>query len=148
MNSANIALIAFHWKESADTLPGSACFSPVDTPVGKLGLGTCFDLRFPELARQQALQGAQIMIYPSAWVKGEMKDVHWKTLLCARAIENGMYVLGCSQYTPETYLGKTCAFDPMGQPLAEGGCQEEMLLISVSPEISDSTRRLIPSCVP
>ena len=60
--------------------------------------GICYDLRFPELARYEALAGAQIMIYPSAWVKGEGKFMQWETLLRARAIENEMYVLGCCHY--------------------------------------------------
>ena len=136
---------AFHWKESNDTIPGCEVFSPIDTPFGKLGLGTCYDLRFPELARKQAIAGAQLMIYPAAWVKGELKDVHWKTLLQARAIENSMYVIGCSQYTPDTYLGQSCAFDPMGRKLAEGGCREELLLATVNPEESDQARRMIGS---
>ena len=85
------------------------------------------------------------MIYPAAWVKGELKDVHWKTLLQARAIENSMYVIGCSQYTPDTYLGQSCAFDPMGRKLAEGGCREELLLVTVSPEESDRARLMIGS---
>lgn len=136
---------AFNWKESSDTLPGKHYFTPIDSPAGKLGLGTCFDLRFPDVARYQALRGAQILIYPSAWVKGELKDVHWKTLLAARAIENGMYVIGCTQYTPDTYMGKSCAFDPMGRLLTEGGCREELLLVTVDPEESDRAHQLIPS---
>ena len=136
---------AFHWKESDDTIPGYEIFSPIDTPFGKLGLGTCYDLRFPELARTQAIAGAQLMIYPAAWVKGDLKDVHWKTLLQARAIENSMYVIGCSQYTTDTYLGQSCAFDPMGRKLAEGGCREELLLVKVNPEESDRARRMIGS---
>lgn len=139
---------AFNWKESADTLPGREYFFPINTPAGKLGLGTCFDLRFPDVARRQALQGAQVLIYPSAWVKGELKDVHWTTLLRARAIENGMYVIGCSQFTPDTYLGKSCAFDPMGRLLTEGGYKEEILFVSVSPEESDKARQMIPSLSP
>lgn len=136
---------AFHWKESDDTLPGETTFTPVKTPFGILGLATCYDLRFPDVARKQALAGAQIMIYPSAWVKGDMKDIHWKTLLQARAIENSMYVIGCSQYTPDTYLGKSCAFDPMGRLLAEGDSREEMLLVSVIPEETEETRKTIPA---
>lgn len=136
---------AFQWKESDDTIPGHEIFSPIDTPFGKLGLGTCYDLRFPELARRQAIAGAQIMIYPAAWVKGNLKDIHWKTLLQARAIENSMYVIGCSQYTPDTYLGQSCAFDPMGRKLAEGGCREELLLVTVNPDESDRARRMIGS---
>lgn len=136
---------AFHWKESDLTLPGTEIFTPIDTPIGKLGLGTCFDLRFPELARRQAQLGAQIILYPAAWVNGEGKDVQWKTLLAARAIENGMYAIGCSQYTPDTYMGKSFASDPFGKILAEGTTNEELLFVSVDCAQSDYARELIPS---
>lgn len=136
---------AFHWKESDLTLPGTEGFTPIDTPAGKLGLGTCFDLRFPELARRQAQLGAQLILYPAAWVHGEGKDIQWKTLLAARAIENGMYAIGCSQYTPDTYMGKSFASDPFGKVLAEGGFREELLFVSVDCAQSDYARKLIPS---
>ncbi len=136
---------AFSWKESDVTIAGKDVFVPIDTPVGVLGLGTCYDLRFPALARWQARQGAQIFIYPSAWVKGSQKDVHWKTLLCARAIENGMFVLGCSQYTSDIYLGQSCAFDPMGRLIAAGGSREELILVPVDKNKSTQTRKRIPT---
>ena len=68
-------------------------FTPIKTPAGVIGLGICYDLRFPELARYEALSGAQIMLYPAAWVKGEGKFMQWETLLRARAIENEMLSL-------------------------------------------------------
>lgn len=136
---------AFSFRESADTMAGDSVFEPIDTPFGKLGLGICFDLRFPEVARVQAKKGAELMIYPAGWFKGPMKDVHWQTLLQARAIENGMYVLGCSQYTEDTYLGRSCAFDPMGRLLTIGGEQEELLILSVDTDLVSETRALIPS---
>lgn len=136
---------AFNWKESDSTLPGDRFFSPVQTPFGILGLGTCYDLRFPELARYEALHGAEILIYPAAWVKGTLKDVQWKSLLAARAIENGIYVLGCSQYTENTYLGQSCAFGPMGQALAEGKSREEIILVNVEPEQTKEAQKIIPA---
>ena len=56
-----------------NTLKGDCLFTPIKTPAGVIGLGICYDLRFPELARYEALSGAQIMLYPAAWVKGEGK---------------------------------------------------------------------------
>ena len=61
---------AYKWQESRDTIEGDRFFEPVQTPIGMLGLGICYDLRFPEAARYEALKGTQVMIYPSAWVKG------------------------------------------------------------------------------
>ena len=136
---------AFHWKESDSTLPGDGFFVPVQTPFGILGLGTCYDLRFPELARYEALHKAEILIYPAAWVKGNLKDIQWKFLLAARAIENGIYVMGCSQYTKDTYLGQSCAFDPFGQILAEGSNKEEMLLVATAAEHAKEAQKIIPA---
>lgn len=136
---------AFNWHESSHTLPGNALFLPIQTPFGKLGLGTCYDLRFPELARHAAGLGADILIYPSAWVQGDQKAVQWKMLLSARAIENTITVIGCSQYIQGTFIGQSYACDPFGRVLAEGREQQELLLVPVSSEASKAARRLIPS---
>lgn len=136
---------AFTWRESDFTLAGDSLFAPVPTPFGKLGLGTCYDLRFPELARFAALGGAELMIYPSAWVKGDLKKEQWDCLLAARAVENGMFVLGVSQYTQDTCLGQSRAYDPLGRCLAAGGSCEEMLLVSIDPQESKKARETVPA---
>lgn len=118
---------AYQWKESEDTMAGNEIFQPIESPIGKIGLGTCYDLRFPELARIEALQGAQILLYPSAWVKGENKFMQWKALLRARAIENEIYVLGCCHYSERHYMGKSLGFDPSGRQILLGGEKEELL---------------------
>ena len=92
---------AFSWKESDSTLPGEVLHEPVNTPLGKAGLGTCYDLRFPEPARIQALKGAEVLIYPSAWVDGPDKFMQWEALLRARAIENTVFTIGCCHYSEE-----------------------------------------------
>lgn len=68
----------------------------IDTPFGKIGLGICFDLRFPELFRELVLQGAQIIVIPSAFTAITGK-AHWEVLLRARAIENLCYVVASAQ---------------------------------------------------
>lgn len=136
---------AFNWQESSHTLPGDALFIPISTPFGKLGLGTCYDLRFPEVARHAARLGADLLIYPSAWVHGEQKVVQWKTLLAARAIENTITVIGCSQYIQDTFIGQSYACDPFGRVLAEGSEKQELLLVPVSSEVNEHARSLIPS---
>ncbi len=59
----------------------------------KVGLMTCYDLRFPELALAQALQGAEIPVLPAAWVRGPLKEHHWSTLLAARALDTTCYMV-------------------------------------------------------
>lgn len=136
---------AFDWRESDHTAAGNALFTPVSTPFGRLGLGTCYDLRFPELARSAALRGAEIFIYPSAWVQGHMKAVQWKTLLAARAVENGMTVIGCSQYAEDIFIGQSFACDPFGRVLAKGDETSHMILVPVNPDDSVKARHLVPA---
>ena len=136
---------AFDWRESDHTAAGNALFTPVSTPFGRLGLGTCYDLRFPELARSAALRGAEIFIYPSAWVQGHMKAVQWKTLLAARAVENGMTVIGCSQYAEDIFIGQSFACDPFGRVLAKGDETSQMILVPVNPDDSVKARHLVPA---
>lgn len=59
----------------------------------KVGLMTCYDLRFPELALAQALQGAEIPVLPAARVRGPLKEHHWSTLLAARALDTTCYMV-------------------------------------------------------
>ena len=122
---------AYQWKESKDTIPGDKLFEPLKTPLGMLGIGTCYDLRFPEIARNAALCGAQVMLYPSAWVKGENKYMQWETLLRARAVENEMYVIGCCHYSKEHYMGRSLGFGPSGELLVEGKEKEELLFCDI-----------------
>lgn len=82
-------------KESNSTLPGrELCI--IDTPVGRLGLSVCYDLRFPEFYRELNALGAEVLIVPAAFTFDTGK-VHWHTLLKARAIENLSYVIGANQ---------------------------------------------------
>lgn len=135
---------AYNWQESRDTLAGDSLFVPIKTPVGKIGLGICYDLRFPELARDAALQGAKIMIYPSAWVKGENKFMQWESLLRARAIENEMYVLGCCHYSKEHYMGRSTGFAPDGRQLYLGEEREQLLFAEIDIEEIKKVRRNNP----
>lgn len=135
---------AYQWKESEDTIPGDRLFEPLKTPVGMLGIGICYDLRFPEIARKAALCGAQVMLYPSAWVKGKGKYTQWKTLLRARAIENEMYVIGCCHYSEDHYMGRSLGFGPSGELLVQGKEKEELLFCEVSLDEIEKVRHANP----
>lgn len=137
---------AYKWKESRDTLEGNRLFTPIKTPAGMIGLGICYDLRFPELARYEALSGAQVMLYPAAWVKGEGKFMQWETLLRARAIENEMYVLGCCHYSKEHYMGRSTGFAPDGTRLylGEEEEKEELLYAQIDKEQIQNIRTANP----
>lgn len=125
---------AYTWQESTDTIKGEKMFLPLRTPIGVLGISVCYDLRFPETARIVALYGAEVMIYPSAWVKGEGKFLAWETLLRARAIENEMFVFGCCHFSEEHYMGRSLGFGPLGEKILEGKEREELLFCEFDSE--------------
>ena len=83
------------YRESANVAPGSGT-AVLDTPVGRLGLSVCYDVRFPELYRYLSAAGAQILSVPSAFTAPTGR-AHWETLLRARAIENLCYVVAPAQ---------------------------------------------------
>ncbi|KAG1671761.1 Nitrilase and fragile histidine triad fusion protein NitFhit [Nymphon striatum] len=84
-------------KETDFTIPGKFINEPLNTPIGKLGLSTCYDLRFPELSVALTKMGAQVLTFPSAFTK-TTGMAHWEPLLRARAIENQSYVIAAAQY--------------------------------------------------
>jgi predicted amidohydrolase len=109
-----------HYRESAHVLPGR---EPViaDTPVGRLGLSVCYDMRFPELYRELVAQGAEWLAMPAAFTVPTGR-AHWETLLRARAIENLCYVVAPAQVGVhssgrETY-GDSLIVDYWGQVLS------------------------------
>jgi nitrilase len=105
------------YSESLTIEPGESVVV-VDSPIGRLGLTICYDLRFPEIFRQMLDQGAEIFSVPSAFTATTGK-VHWEILLRARAIENLAYVIGAGQGGShssgrETY-GDSIVIDPWGK---------------------------------
>ena len=92
------------------------------TSVGKLGIMICYDLRFPELARRLALDGAEIICISAQWPVPRID--HWSTLLRARAIENQIFVAGCNGCGREgklQYAGRSAVVTPLGNVPAEAG---------------------------
>jgi len=83
------------YRESAHVAPGSRP-EVIDTPVGRLGLSVCYDVRFPELFRALSAAGAQVLAVPSAFTAPTGR-AHWETLLRARAIENLCFVMAPAQ---------------------------------------------------
>jgi predicted amidohydrolase len=110
-----------------------------------LGLMTCYDLRFPEQARALVDAGADVLAAPSAWVAGERKVDHWRTLLRARAIENVAYVVAAAQPGPR-YSGHSMVVDPLGEVVAEAGEDEATVLrATLDPGLVEEARRTNPS---
>jgi deaminated glutathione amidase len=114
---------SFGYRESDKLL--AAPPEAVVVPVGdvKFGLMTCYDLRFPEMARALVDAGADTLAVPAAWVVGEHKVDHWQTLLRARAIENTCFVAAAAQ-CGRRYCGHSMVVDPMGVVVTELGDEE------------------------
>ncbi|MBB4185793.1 putative amidohydrolase [Sinorhizobium terangae] len=120
------------WRESAAYRPGTTA-RVADLAFGKLGFSICYDVRFPELFRQQAVAGAEIMSVPAAFTK-QTGEAHWEILLRARAIENGVFVIAAAQAGKhedgrETF-GHSMIVDPWGRVLAEAGPTGEGIIIA------------------
>ena len=135
---------SFGYRES-DRLSAGA-IAPVVVEVGGLqvGLMTCYDLRFPELARLLVDHGAEVLVVPAAWVAGSRKVEHWRTLARARAIENTVFVVAAGQPGPR-YTGHSMVVDPLGDVLAEAGEDAAVLRATLDHEVLEQARRTNPS---
>ena len=112
------------WRESASYRGGKIAVVVPDTPVGKLGLAICYDLRFPALFERLSAAGAQTIAVPAAFTVPTGK-AHWHILLRARAIEAGLFVIAAAQSGEHEdgrkTFGHSLAIDPWGEVLADGG---------------------------
>ena len=135
---------SFGYKESDRLSAGPV--EPVLVDVGgfRVGLMTCYDLRFPELARELANLGAELLVVPSAWVAGPLKVDHWRTLTLARAIENTAYVAAVGQPGPR-YTGHSMVAGPAGEVVAEVGDGDRVLTASVDRDTLEQARATNPS---
>ncbi len=141
--------------DNGESFRESAAYSPGDTakmaglPFGKLGFAICYDVRFPDLFRRQAMAGAEIMSVPAAFTR-QTGEAHWEILLRARAIENGMFVIAAAQggvhEDGRATHGHSMIIDPWGKILGEaGGEGEAIVLAEIDPAQVASTRAKIPN---
>lgn len=109
--------------ESNTYIPGDRAVV-VDTPVGRLGLSICYDVRFPHLYRDLAKAGAEILSVPASFLE-ITGAAHWHVLLRARAIESAAYVIApgqCGEYRPGMgSYGHSLIVDPWGEIVADAG---------------------------
>jgi len=104
---------AFSYRESTRIKPGDKGPTIIEIAGFKVGIMTCYDIRFPELARALTLAGADVIAVAAAWFKGEHKVEHWETLLKARAIENTCWVVAAGTSSNHC-IGHSAIVDPMG----------------------------------
>lgn len=134
---------AFGFRESDLTVPGDRAPRTVRTPLGSFGLLVCYELRFPELMRMLALDGADVILLPSAWIAGPLKEAHWATLVAARAIENTVFVAAADQ-TGERRVGCSRIVDPMGIVVVSGGEAEGLVFGDVNLDRIAQVREKVP----
>jgi len=119
---------------------------PVTTDLGVMGGLVCFDLRFPDLARLQANQGAALIVISAQWPTA--RRLHWKTLVQARAIENQVYVVACNRFgeTDGTdFGGHSMIIAPSGEVLAEAGDNQGQISSALDPAALSRARSLFSS---
>jgi len=135
---------SFGYRESDRLSAGPVVPVVVDVAGFRVGLMTCYDLRFPELARLLVDRGAEVLVVPAAWVAGPRKVDHWRTLARARAIENTVYVAAAAQPGPR-YSGHSLVVDPLGDVLAEAGEGPEVVTAELDRGTLEAARRTNPS---
>ena len=109
-----------------------------------VGLQTCYDLRFPEVTRRLVDAGATLVLVPSEWVRGPLKEQHWRTLITARALENTIYV-AAADHTPPIGVGNSMIVDPMGVEIATIGEQKDVAVATISRDRVASVRSTNPA---
>lgn len=129
--------------------PGNSIVA-ADTELGRIGCSICYDLRFPELFRKCALEGALLQVLPAAFPHPRL--AHWQTLVRARAIENQVYVVATNQCGTEEqdlpegsahYFGHSMVVDPWGEILLEAGESEGVHVVNIDiGRVAETRRRL------
>lgn len=138
---------AFGFRESAFTQAGPFA-APLVLDFGELKLGvfTCYDLRFPESARRLVDAGANALIMPACWAAGPNKEYYWSTLIRARAIENTSYVVAVNQTGPVA-TGHSMIVDPLGVVVASGTEAPGLVVANLDAARVNEVRDLVPSLV-
>lgn len=136
---------AFGYRESEWVEPGPIAEPETFAWEGfTVGIQTCYDVRFPEVTRRLVDAGADLVLVPAEWVRGPLKEEHWRTLVAARAIENTVYV-AAADHTPPLGVGASMIVDPMGVALAALGEEAGVAVAEVALERVASVRRTNPA---
>jgi predicted amidohydrolase len=134
------------YRESDAIAPGDRAVV-VETPLGRLGLSVCYDLRFGALYRALAHAGAEIITIPAAFTQ-TTGEAHWHILVRARAIETGAFVIApnqCGHHVDKRYsYGHSLIVDPWGEILADGGPEPGVIFADIDLERVGKARRRIP----
>lgn len=134
---------AFNVQESRLVDAGED-IAPVITVAGfKIGLMTCYDLRFPDQALALALQGAEVLVLPAAWLRGPHKEKHWETLLSARALDTTCYVVASGECGNKN-IGQSRVIDPLGVTLAAAAETPTLIFATLDKQRLINVREMLP----
>lgn len=120
-------------------------YALVDAPFGRVGVQICYDLNFPEASAALARAGCDVLVNLSAWTVRMERD--WETLLPARALEQGAYVVGCNHAGTEagrTFCGRSAVFEPDGTTIVEMGDSPGQISVPLDPDVAAAERRRNP----
>lgn len=137
-----------YFKES-DTLDHGDKVTVIDTEskIGKIGIGICYDIRFLELSRIMALEGAKILIYPGAF-NLTTGPAHWELLFKSRALDNQVFTIGVSpclnEFNNYHAYGHSIVCNPWGEVIKQGSYEEELLIVDIDLDEIYNTREEIP----
>jgi predicted amidohydrolase len=136
---------AFGGRESERVLAG-AIEAPQTFDVAgiSVGLQTCYDIRFPEVTRHLVDAGADLVLVPAEWVRGPLKEQHWRTLVTARALENTIY-LAAADHAPPSGVGLSMVVDPMGVELVTIGETTDVAVGWISAARLTAVRQVNPA---
>jgi len=134
------------FKES-ETLTGGKTTNFFDTDFARIGLGICYDIRFPELAMISARQGCHLLVYPGAF-NMTTGPLHWELLQRGRAVDNQVFFSMCSPARDLTAgyhaWGHSMIVDPMGQVLNEAREEESIIYANIDSQVMQDARAGIP----
>lgn len=145
---------AFNYAESDTVHPGDQLLQ-VEVAGVNVGVTVCYDVRFPEMFKELAREGAKVIVLPTSWADGENKLRQWRTLTAARALDSTSWIISAGQARPggeekggepsgPTGIGHSCVIDPTGERIAEGGYGEETLIVDIDVELVDKVRKTLP----
>lgn len=135
------------WRESRTFAPGHLAVA-ADTPLGRIGLTICYDIRFPALYRALAEAGSAVLTAPACFTR-QTGEAHWHVLQRARAIETGSFMISAAQSGThedgrETF-GHSVIVDPWGRVLADGGTEPGVIAATVDLDAVEAARARIPA---
>ncbi len=134
---------AFGELESERFRPGEADLPIIEVDGFSAALAICYELRFPALIQHAADRGANLLVVPSAWVAGPLKEEHWNLIVRARALENTMYVAAAGM-TGAGYCARSMIVDPMGVVTASLGETAGVALAELSQDRLAHVRAKLP----